>query len=404
MRALSDAALEGVRVLSFGAFAAGNTTAALLAELGAEVAKIEGRSRPEVLRMPAYAIGPVMATEPSGVTNTIMEAALARGTFGLSLDMASDAGRQLLWRLVAVADVVVENFGAGVMERWGCSFDELLERNPRLVMTSLSGYGRSGPRSSYLAYASNISNFVGLTHTWGYCHGTHSDYLTAAHAAMATVAALHRARATGRGVHVEAAQVDVMAAVLAEPLLEAVANGHDPGAYANEMPGALLSGVFPCLGHDAWLALELEDLDDWHALCQVLERPDLDTGDAAAAEAARAELRDAVAAWAAARTHHTAAHLLQQAGLAAGPVQSIEDVWRDPQHRSRGYVVELDQPDLGRRPYPRAPIRLSATPARARRAGPRLGEHTDQLLRTWLDLDDDELAELHRCGAVFQAR
>ena len=123
--ALSERAglLTGVRVLSFGAFVAGNSAACLLASLGADVVKIEARARPEVLRMPLYAIGDAV-TEPSGVPNTVMYAALTCGLRNLSLDMTQPAGRSVFHRLASVTDVVIENFGSSVLDRWGCSYDE----------------------------------------------------------------------------------------------------------------------------------------------------------------------------------------------------------------------------------------------------------------------------------------
>ena len=158
--------------------------------------KIEARARPEVLRTPLYAIGD-MATEPSGVPNTVMYAALTRGLRNLSLDMTQPTGRSVFHRLVSVTDVVIENFGGSVLDRWGCSYEQLLEDKPDLVMLSLSGYGRGGPRANYLAYASTIASYIGLAASWGYTHGTLTDYVSGAAGALATVAALGRPAGAG---------------------------------------------------------------------------------------------------------------------------------------------------------------------------------------------------------------
>ena len=148
-------------MLSFGTFVAGNTAATVMADLGAEVVKIEARSRPEVLRMPAYAIGDAV-TEPSGAPNTVMQASLTRGLLNVSLDLADDGGRTVFHRLVSVSDVVIENFGSPVLERWGCGYRSLLAHKPDLVMLSLSGYGRDGPRANYLAYGVTVASYLGL--------------------------------------------------------------------------------------------------------------------------------------------------------------------------------------------------------------------------------------------------
>jgi len=191
--------LRGVRVLSFGAFVAGNTSALPLAELGADVVKIEPVARPEVLRTGAYSYGRVV-TEPSGVTNTLLYAGLSRSARSLSLEIHTEAGRELFRRLVRESHVVIENFGsADEMTKWGCSFDDLHEINPELVMLSLSGYGRTGPRASYRAYATNISAFTGLSHAWGHTHGTLTDYLCSAHGVVGVLAGLAHAARRGDG-------------------------------------------------------------------------------------------------------------------------------------------------------------------------------------------------------------
>ena len=394
-------ALAGIRVLSFGAFVAGNTTAAILGQLGADAVKVEARNRPEVLRTPAYAFGEP-SFEPSGVPNTIMYASLSRSARSLSIDVATPEGRELFHQLVAVADVVVENFGAGVFEAWGLSFDALRVHNPRIVVTSLSGYGRTGPRSSYLAYGSNISNFVGLTHLWNYSHGTLSDYVTAAHAALGTLAALEHVAATGAGVWIDAAQVEAMAATMSEAVLEALANERDLAPPGNVVAGALLSGAFRCLGHDAWLAVELEDLDDWRRCCNLLEVPVAVTTRSEASEL-RAVLDAALHGWAAERTAATAARALQRAGLAAGVVQSSEDVWHDPQLWSRSYPHAFAQPDLGSFHYSESPYRLAITPGRVGHVGRRLGADTTDVLRDWLGLEAGEIQQLLDAGTAFGA-
>jgi crotonobetainyl-CoA:carnitine CoA-transferase CaiB-like acyl-CoA transferase len=395
--------IDQLRVLTFGSFIAGNTTGLILAELGADVVKIEALARPEVLRNPAYAFGPTLAVEPSGVPNTVMYGGLSRSTRNVSLEMNTEEGRALFRRLVAVSDVVIENFGAETMPHWDCSFDDLLAVNPRLVMVSLSGYGRTGPRSSYLAYATNISNFSGLTSAWQYQHGTHSDYIAAVHAAVGALAAIAQSDRTDSGVYIDVAQTEALAAVMAPIYLDPLNNGRDTPPTGNAVPGSLFTGAFACQGHDRWLAIELEDVSDWSTLCTALDRPDLAIADETEAESRRAQLADAIAEWAEARSPHTAAQLLQRIGLAAGAVYDNEDAVRDPQLRARGASVEIDQPDLGVIEYYQSAHRMTKTPGYVRRRGPRLGEHTCEVLQEWLSLDAKEISVLEAADAVWQA-
>jgi crotonobetainyl-CoA:carnitine CoA-transferase CaiB-like acyl-CoA transferase len=394
------ALLAGVQVLSFGAFVAGNEAACLLASLGADVVKVEGRARPEVLRTPPYAIGDPV-TEPSGAPNTVMYAALTRGQRNLSLDMTHAEARSLVHRLVAASDIVIENFGSSVLERWGCSYDQLLEDKPNLVMLSLSGYGRSGPRANYLAYAATIASYTGLASAWGYTHGTLTDYISAATGALAAVAALMDARRSGLPRYLDLAQIDAMAPILAElyaaPLNHLDAPPHQP----NHVPGSWLSGIFPCAGIDQWLAVDIEDDSDWNGLCAFLDRPDLETSERHLANVA--ELSGALGAWAVGYSSYGAMHHLQRAGLAVVAVQDAEALYRDRQLRARGFVEQVVQADLGPVGYAGSPQRWSRTPGAAPVPPARLGEHTRDVLVRWLGLGDAEMDALEAAGTIFSA-
>jgi benzylsuccinate CoA-transferase BbsF subunit len=400
--ALSEptAALDGVKVISFGAFVAGNTAAKLLAEMGADVVKVEARSRPEVLRTPAYAIG-ATAVEPSGVPNTVMYATLARGPRNLALDLSKPEAQPVFHRLVAETDVVIENFAGRTLERWGCSFENLILDNPKLVMLSLSGYGRTGSRAGYLGYASTMSSYLGLSSAWRYTHGTYTDYVAAATGAAAAVAALAQARATGEPCYVDVGQVDAMAPLLAGLYAAPLNLGYDEPTEVNRVPGSWLSGIFPSMGHDAWLALDVEDEADWAVLCRVLERSDLLASDGGHAAELEPLLRSAVADWAGRHSPFTAMHVLQKAGLAAGVVQTTEDIWRDPQLHVRHFAERVDQPDLGVVTYPRSAQCWTKTPGHLRNAPARLGQHTFEVLREWLDSTDSDLEHLVAREAVF---
>ncbi len=395
-------ALDGLRVLSLGAFVAGNTAGLLLAELGADLVKIEARERPEVLRTPAYAIGPAV-TDPFGVPQTVMYGTLSRGARSLSLDLRNEQARPTFLQLARRADVLIENFAGPSLARWGCGFDDVTAGNPGLVWLSLSGYGRDGPRANYLAYATNTSGYMGLTSLSGYPHGMFPDYVTATTGVAAVLGALAEVQRTGRGAYLDVAQIDAMTQLMTPVLLDPLVNGTEEPWVDNVVPGSWLSGVYRALGRDAWVAVELEDAGDWSALCRFLHRPELDTDDAAVAGGHREVLDEALAAWVGERSAHTAAHLLQKVGLAAGPVQDSEDIWRDPQLRSRGFAVDLPNPDYGPLHYPDSVFRLSRSPGRIERSGPRLGQHTYDILRDWIGSGEDELASLTASGAIYQA-
>ncbi len=333
---------------------------------------------------------------------TAMFAGYARSTRSLAINMDVTDGRRLFGELAQRADVVIENLGPGQMERWGFDAQSLLQRNPGLVIISISGYGRTGPRAHYRAYASNINNYLGLTRAWAY-DGMHFDYVAGYHAANAIVAALGRARQIGQGAYIDLAQAEAGASVMAPLYLDALNNG-PPWDYAqNEVPGSLLSVVVRCRGEDRWAALEIEDLDDWVALCHVMERPDLIVEREADADGQRRnELVAALEKWGANETPYQLAVKLQRAGLAAAPVTDSEDLWRDLQLRSRSAFVDVVHPDLGTLEYPQSPDRLTLTPGRVRSPGSRLGEHGEAVISEWLDMNQAEVATLRDSGAFWE--
>ena len=382
-------ALDGLKVLSLGAFVAGNTVGQLLAELGADVVKIESPSRPEVLRNAPYTYGR-LADEPSGATTTGMFGSLARSVRGLAVEMGSPPGQQLFRRLAREADVVVENFGATVMSRWGCGFDSLRAERPSLVMLSMSGYGRTGPRAEYRAYASAISSFVGLHHHLGKPHLSHHDYIMAIHGVVAVMAALHQAGRTGGGTHLDIAQIETGGSLMASTYL-APMNAVDEAA-----PAVLLSGVYRCRGFDEWLVVELESDADWQAVSEMFEL----TG-VAQDDAGRAALDSSLRTWASGHSAHAAALRLHRLGLAAAVVQNGEDLTRDPQLRARGAIYRLRHPDLGACETVGPPYQFSSTPAGIRRPAPRLGEHTRAVLAEWIGASDEAIDALAADGVIL---
>ena len=394
----APAPLSGIRVISFGTAIAGALSGTALADLGADVVKIESPGRPDNLRR-LRAPGDPVIHEPSGADTSPMFANFNRTARSVALDMKDPSSVALFLRLAGAADVIVENYAPGVMRRWGLGYEQIAAVNPRIIQLSLTGFGHSGPRWHYLAYGSTVGTFVGLTDAWPYQNGVHFDYISQAHGVFAVLAALAARDRTGRGTHVDLAEVETAAAVMGPMMLDYIVNGRGSARPGNRVPGALLSEVVRCRGDDQWLAVELEDAADWRALARLTGCDDL--GEAAPVpndapgetdELPRRELARALADWAAGLTAQQAMRMLQRAGLAGGAVQDSEDVVRDPQHRERHFLLEMDHPDLGVAEYPAPPHRLAGTPPAVRRPAPRLGAHTIEVLGEWLGMAPAEAA------------
>lgn len=389
--------LAGLRVLSFGNFVAGNSFATMLAELGADVVKLESLQRPDPVRM-RFSAEQKQVLEPSGVETTVLFGGLGRSVRDLSVNMKAEGAREILLRLAAAADVLFENFGAGVLAGWGADWPVLHAVNPRLVMVSVSGYGRTGPRASHLAYGGNVCSFSGLTYLWGSSHGSIYDYIAGTHAAAATLAALAARDRTGEGTYIDLGQTDVAAAMLASLMLDQLNGGPDPLPPGNEVADSWSSGVYRCAGPDRWVAIEAEDARGWAALGQLADHP-IDTPDLPDSSV-RKEMSEAVAKWAAKLTPWQAARMAQRAGVAAAPVQDAEDVWRDPQLRWRRSIVPVTHPDLGTFEYPAPVHRMTRTPAAVRRHAPRLGQDSRAVTSEWLGMSDAEFADLVAAGIL----
>ena len=344
----AGASLAGLRIISFGTAIAGNVSATTLAELGADVVKIESPSHPDPLRFGPRPFLP-RVYEPSGVETTIMFSAYSRSCRSVALDLKSPDGRETFLRLADQADVLIDNFASGVMASWGLSHQALGERCPRVVMVTHSGFGRTGPRSHYMSYGNTTSTFMGLL------RGIQPDYFSVAHVLFAVFLGLANRDRTGRGAVVDIAQAEATAAMTAPTLLPAL-NG------AGEVTTS--DAVLRCAGDDQWVAVELEDEAD-------------------TATAARLAGEAGLAAWARTLTAAQAARALQAAGLAASEVRDTAAEFEDAQLWARGSVVAMQHPVLGRVYYPAPFQRFSKTSVAVRRPSAQLGEHTDGVLREW---------------------
>ncbi len=403
---LKNTPLEGFRVLSLGTFVAGNVCAQILAGLGAEVVKVERPSQPDALRDAGFNDARKLAVEPSGATNTPMHAQLTRGLKNLALDMSTPQGLDTFKQLVRNCDVLIENFSGSVMSGWGATFGELCEHNPQLIMASMSGYGRTGSRATFKAYASNIATHTGLAEVW-WTSGTLTDYATAVHTALAIQAARIHVAQSQSPVYIDAAQTEVFAAMAARIYMDPLVNGQDTTIVSNYSQESLLTHVTRCLGNDRWAIVEIQDIAQWNAVCELLECSELelnptDAGNANVNESSAA-LVAVIDKWAKDRTPRSVAHLLAEAGVPAASVANPEEVYDDPQLQSRGYLEHVQHLDLGHLVLPAPPQRMSATPSTYAAESSRVGQHSRQILASWAGLSASQIDELIAADVVLDA-
>jgi len=389
-------ALDGIVVLDFTWVVAGPLATRLLADHGARVIKVERRDALD------------FGTRRGGFTGN-----LNRGKESIVLAMNHPDGLALARRLVACADVVIDNFSARVMRNWGLDYAGLAAIRPDVIAVSMSGFGLTGPQRDYVSYGPTLQALAGFTAAmrdgdepagWGY---SFADVAAGHAAALATVAALHHRARSGRGQLVDLAQLENTCALVGPALLDAAVNARPVGAPGNasQERAAAPYGVYPCRGDDRWCAITVFDDAQWAALRDLLGDPDWmrdPTLATATGRVARAAVLDGeLAAWTRTCDATELMERLQRAGIPAGVVADAVDLCtRNPQLAARGYWTHVATPEGDTVTLDGIAARLDATPGFVAAPGPLLGEHTDRVLRDLLGLSPDEMTRLRETGAI----
>jgi benzylsuccinate CoA-transferase BbsF subunit len=410
-------ALAGYRILDFGTAFASPMAAHLLADMGAEVIKIESQTRLDGLRLGRPIVGEDIAGGDRGEWPEYQPVfhGLNRSKLGVTVNIKHPEGVELLKRLVRVCDVVVNNFSPGVMDRAGLGYDTLRAEKPDLIYVSLPAAGESGPLRDIVTYAPVIAALAGISGLVGYSSrredfvGTlqvaFCDAVGALHAVVAVLAALRHRKATGQGQAIEIAQWEAAVSMLGEGLLDYVMNGRVLSPAGNSHPTMVPHDNYRCAGEDAWVAIAVRSEDEWRAFCRATGHPewadDARFADAYRRRQHRSELDALITTWTSRRTPYEAMEVLQAAGVAAMPVMNLEDQFRDPHLREREIHLESEHPKVGLEFLHGIPWRLSDTPGRIRRPAPLLGEHNQYVFGELLGLPGAEIQRLVEAGAIY---
>jgi crotonobetainyl-CoA:carnitine CoA-transferase CaiB-like acyl-CoA transferase len=392
-----SALLEGVLVVEFGMAAVGPEVSLVLSELGADVVKVESNIHLDVLRtsgMDRINCGFAFNTE-------------CRGRRSVVVNLTTEQGRQIAFDLCARADVVVENFRGGVLDRMGLGYEAVRQRNPRVIYASSQGYGRSGPLAETPAYGPLILGFVGQHHLWNhpnapYPCGTslnHPDHVASKLLAAGVLAALDHRHTTGQGQHIEMAQIEFAAFLNGEIYLDAYLNGVDPVAVGNASSSACPHGVYAAAGDDEWLAVAVSDDRAWGGLCVAagwLERREFRTLQGRLDH--RIRIDELLAGWVRGMSAPVAAEILQAHGVSASPVMGPLDHLDDAHLADRDFIVTLDHPEVGSERHAGNPIRMALTQQRVASSAPCLGVDTQEVLSSLLGIDGSEVAQLMTDG------
>jgi crotonobetainyl-CoA:carnitine CoA-transferase CaiB-like acyl-CoA transferase len=389
--------LSGIRVLDFTWVVAGPVTTRILADLGAEVIKIE--------RKDALDFG----DRRGGLSGTLM-----RGKKSVGLDLRDPRGIAVAKALALRSDVVVDNFSARVMTNLGLDWETLAAEKPDVVCVRMTGYGLTGPDRDKVSYGPTLQALAGYTLLMAE-HGkppagfgySYSDLAGGHLGALAVLAALHQRRRTGRGQLVDLAQLEAVASLVGPILLERAGDGAESVACGNasqEGPAAP-HGIFRCAGDDRWIAITVFDDEAWRGLAAAMGRPAWTAlppfATATSRAAYAATIDELVAGWTRTMEAHVAVSRLQANGVPAALVADAADVCRhDPALAARGHFVDVPTPEGGTVRIDGPAVLLSGTPGCVRGPGPLLGEHGDAVLSSVLGWDAATIAALRADGVL----
>jgi CoA:oxalate CoA-transferase len=397
--------LKGIRILDFTIMLAGPFATMMLGDCGAEVIKIERPGTGDNTR----AIGPFSSKDPDHQAGGVF-LSIGRNKKSITIDLKRPKGIEIVKELVKKSDVVLENFRPGVMDRLGLGYSELSRVNPRIVYTSISGFGQTGPyreRPSFDLIAQAMGGVMAMTGPKGGAPCKVGpgigDIWAASIAAYATMVALHSSNITGRGQHVDCAMYDSMIYMIERAVMMYSLAGIVSGRDGNAHP---LYAPYDCFetkdGKHVVVAGHWEN--QWQNLCRAMNRQDLLEDPRFRTMWDRAQnyehLRSIIETWIAARNREEIISMLIDYDVPVGPVNTVEDIFNCPQVNAREMLSEIHHPIVGQMKIVGVPIQFSETPVRVRSAAPLLGEHTEEVLRNILSLSDSEIQTMREEGVI----
>ncbi len=393
--------LDDLRVVEFGQLLAGPLCGQLLGDFGAEVIKVEDPGGGDPMREWGR-------EKPHG--KSLWWPVVARNKKSITCNLRDAEGQRLARQLIDTADVLVENFRPGTLERWGMAPDRLWESNPALVITRVTGYGQTGPYAPRAGFGSIGEAMGGIRYVMGDPDGppvragiSLGDSLAATFACLGTLIALHSRERSGRGQVVDSAIYEAVLAMMESLLPEWAVAGYQRERTGATLPNVSPSNVYPTGDGDLVLIAANQD-SVFARLAQTMGEPELAHDPRYATHSARgasmAELDAHIAQWSSSRPAEEILSALHASGVPAGRIFRARDMFADPHFAARQAIVTVPHPEFGELPMHNATPRLSETPGAVRTAGPALGEHNDEIYGGVLGLDESERARLHAANVI----
>ena len=408
--------LKNYRILDLSRIWAGPYCTKLVADMGAEVIKMESLSVYDSHRgpvSPARGIAAYPDGEPgeepwnrNGWFNC-----LHFSKYGVTLELTSAEGRAVFEKLVSISDVLIENFRQGSLARLGYDYQALRKVRPDLIYVSMPAFGNDGPWQSYLAYGIGQEQLSGMAHMTGYDGEgpmksgiNHGDPITGSHAAGVVLASLRHRRRTGKGMLIDVSQQESAVSLIGAEVLAYQISGQEPERKGNHSSTVAPHNAYPCRGEDRWITIAVTNGQQWQALANLIEKPGLSEDGRFATNEARLNNQDdldrIISDWTESQDAFQITDRLQEIGVPSSPVLRGPDLLEDPHYKNRGTFVAVDHPHVGVRRYPGISMKMSATPGQIKWASPALGQHNRQIYGPLLGLAEEEISNLEAAGVI----
>lgn len=391
-------ALEGVKIIEFSNAWAGPYSLTLLGYLGAEVLRVETAKWPDLSRYIEFRDNSprIPAMDQSVVFNHLN---LNKKT--MLLDVTHPKGVETALKLVSHFDVVLENMRPGSFKKRGLGYEQVKEVKPDIIYVSSSACGQFGPLKDWAGYAPNFASLAGLCGMTGFIDESPSNFLgsvdlkSSQMLAIAILMALVFRQRTGKGQYIDNSSTEGIAFFLGDQMIKYQLTGKVPHRNGNKCDYMAPHDCFPCKEPDSWISIAVLTEDEWVALCEVMEKPELAQDERFENVKKRMEnseiLNSIISEWSRNLTPYEAMEKLQKVGVAAAPPMSSEDLFKDPHTQERGVFAQVEHPKIGKDWVVMPPFRLSETPASIRTHGPLFNEHTDEIARNLLGMTDEEI-------------
>lgn len=408
-------ALEGIRILDPTQVWAGPTCTKILGDLGADVIKVESARRMDIARGEANPTPGGQTLYPGSNPGEMPwnraghYADRNRSKRSICLDLTHPKGVEAFKRLALNCDVVMENYRQGVMARFGLSYEDLKAIKPDIIMVTLASQGSTGPEAAYGSFGVTLEQTAGVASITGYIGGQPTtsgalfpDPVVAISSIGLVLAAVRERRRTGKGVYIDLSQREMTTSIVGGMIMDYTMNGRSWHPIGNRHPVYAPQGVYRCLGHDMWLAISVEDDQQWAALANTIGHPeyvdDPRFADVVGRRKHHDELDEIINAWTSGRDAYIVMFMLQRAGVPAGVVSKGKHLVRDPHLVGRDFWEYSGNTPDENLPYLSRPFKFSKTPAYTQNAAPPLGEHTEEVLRDVGGFSDAEIRELAELG------